>query len=354
MDSSIGSTTLGAGSTPVLVQPETLGRENFNLRSQLFRRHPKTFLPFQQRHMPPRAEEWIDNLGDALIPLTGDMESLGTMQVDWAMRTKSRGSYPMLHTLYYHRKAQSIWDPMPEEMLKGYLEVLASIPYGFDDIIAEYLPGIFDPIRAPFTDPPVPRRWYPKPILIAACIFAERRILNDPRTLAWGSDEDSDSGEGFQRDVRPGAYLSKTYGDQSDAESDIASICSILPDSDRSRNPWLEAVTSDSDSDSDRASTCFDWSDDDSDGASDCTEYSDRGPDIVKTSPDDRVEYPEVDEIPEEDENLEEVDDAAEDYEDFDVDQDSDLETWRVESIHLYFTQMEYELERRGLEMRPY
>lgn len=71
---------------------------------------------------------------------------------------------------------------MPEEMLVGYLETIARIPNSFQEIVEEYLPGVFEPIREDWLkrerfpdsiNPPGPPRWYPMPILVAACILAE-------------------------------------------------------------------------------------------------------------------------------------------------------------------------------------
>lgn len=78
-------------------------------------------------------------------------------------------------------------------MLKSYLKTIAMISYGFTDIVEEYLPGVFDPIRMEKWS-----RWYPKPIIVTACVFAEWRILRDSRTAGewyseeweWCSDED--------------------------------------------------------------------------------------------------------------------------------------------------------------------
>lgn len=102
----------------------------------------------------------------------------------------NRRCCPMLPTLYYDGRAQSAWDPLPKEILIGYLETVAKIPYSFQDIVEEYLPGVFDLNRREDTTGLSPStRWYPKPTLVAACIFAEDRILGNPRITECSVDE---------------------------------------------------------------------------------------------------------------------------------------------------------------------
>ena len=94
----------------------------------------------------------------------------------------------------------------------------------------EYLPGVFDPIRrygfSNTTDAPTSPRWYLNPILIATCIFAERRILGDPRTIDGDPDDedsyDEDSEDGLAYSNLVGACLYNRYADlDSDTESNI-------------------------------------------------------------------------------------------------------------------------------------
>lgn len=290
-------------------QPETLVQEGFNLRSQLFRKKPRTFLPFKQRKMPPRATEWIEHLGDAPIPpRSDDVESIGMLELDWVIKANHRGSCPLLHTLFVNGKAQSAWDPMPQEALVEYLETISQIPYSFPAIVEEYLPGIFDPIRA---DPTGPPRWYPKPILVAACLFAERRILNDPRTTDEDSDDDDD--EVYRTTVGANLYNRFSRWDQSDTES-VSSCARSIPDSP-------------SDDESDRASTsssCSFYS-----SCSSCSSCSSSDfdlPDLKPTFSDDDPADP-----------------AA--------GPERDSDEWDVKSINLEFVQAMDELERRGLEL---
>lgn len=340
--------------------PETLVQESFTLRSQLFRRRPRTFLPFKQVKTPPRAEEWIENLGDVPVPSTDDA---GILEQDWAIKTNSRGSCPLAHTLYYDGKAQSVWDPMPEEMLIGYLEILATIPYTFVDIVEEYLPGVFDPVRgygsSDTTDGPTSPRWYPKPILIAACIFSERRILSDPRTIDGDSedgdsnDEDSENGLAYPNLV--GACLYNRYADvDSDTESNISYTGSISRstasnlDFGSDSGSISDDSESDSDSDSDGASV---W-DSDSDSGSTCTEYSEvSGPDTTKPREDPGGNLDDAAVISDEvagnsDDIADGLDDGASDLE--------DSSNWFTGSIDREFRELQSELERCGLELYSY
>lgn len=265
--------------------------------------------------MPPRAKEWIEHLGDVPIPPRGDVDSLGMLELDWGLRANHRGSCPMLHTLFINGKAQSAWDPMPQEALVEYLETISKIPYSFSDIVEEYLPGVFDPIRPDPTSP----RWYPKPILVAACVFAERRILQDPRTT---DEEDSDSDDGAAYPNIVGATLHNRFSrwDQSDTDSTISCPSSIGPDA---------SDVSDSDNEdahSDRASTCSDGSAcsyySDLDSVSSCSDYSD------------------------------EFKSGSSDCSDCDADDsECDADAWDVKSITVEFQQAMNELERRGLEL---
>lgn len=102
------------------------------------------FLPFTQCRIPPRAEEWMSGLGDVPVPNVDHSDSLGTLEIYWVVKTHSPGSCPMI---FHNGKAQSVWDPMPEDMLIEYLDTIANIPYHFRNIVDEYLPRVFDPIR---------------------------------------------------------------------------------------------------------------------------------------------------------------------------------------------------------------
>lgn len=339
-------------SPPITTQPETSVQGNFTLRSQIFRKKVTTFLPFKQRKTPPRAEEWIGNLANILIPPPGDIERLGALQEDWAIKTNSRGSCPLLHTLYYEGRAQSAWDPMPEEMLAGYLEMIAGLPYSFADIVEEYLPGVFNPIRKaslsatePLAFPP----WYPKPILIAACVFAERRILNDPRVTEEDSeDEDSDDENTYPNNLwaAPASAGAALYNQYADLGSDTESEISFT-------SPDSPCTIPDSFSDSDGASICSDNSesassisddsdvasmwDTDFDSASTCTDFSDNCQEIVNAA----AEASEGD---------------SDDSDDADNSEGDSMNsrTWEVGVIIQRFQEMQEELERHGLELHSY
>lgn len=345
----------------VPAQPETLAGGNFNLRSQLFRKQAKTFLPFKQRKMPPRAEEWFGNLADVPIPTPADAEALGFLELDWGMRAVIRGACPMLHTICFKGRAQSVWDPMPEELLVGYLETIARIPNSFPDIVEEYLPGVFEPIRGERSpdsiNSPGQPRWYPKPILIAACIFAERRILSDPRATNWSDDEDSDyedsdDEDAYLRETWPGTTLYNWYAnlDESDNESD-SSYHGSIDLSTGLDGLFGSSVYSNSDSDtysvSDSASTSY-HSDSDlaSDSASTCSDDPDCSPDSYEKSSN----------------NLNNAsassDNSSEDYtipSDDDTDSADDdtngSDEWAMESINQAFVEAYHELLRRGLEL---
>lgn len=101
----------GNTTTPLLPPQKPL--DALTLRSQLFLQTPRIFLPFHQPTPPPLAEEWLHHLTNAPTPPTGNLNSWGTLQLDWRNHTKSHGSCPMLHTIFHDGKAQSAWDPMP-------------------------------------------------------------------------------------------------------------------------------------------------------------------------------------------------------------------------------------------------
>lgn len=336
----------------VPIQPETLKQENFNLRSQLFRKNSRTFLPLIQRKKPPRAEEWIGSLGDVPIsPMCDDCDKWGSMHLDWRIKKNHCGSCPMLHTLSYHGRAQSVWDPMPKEMLIWYLETIAKIPYSFADIVEEYLPGVFDPIRRESppntTQPTTSPRWYPMPILNAACIFAEQRIINDPRTTDWLEEDfvdvDSDVGGDHPNTSRValnsvGAVLYSRYADL-DTQSDIESVCSIT-ELTRLANGLNFSTGSDSSSDhsdshSDSLCSCSDYSDSDLDGANTYPEYSDTWPEIFNNPSDNSEGWPQIFNPSDNFEN------------------DSNHSNgWDLGSINMEIQEAQLELERRGIE--PY
>lgn len=336
-------------------QPENLAGEIFNLRSQLFRKKAKTFLPFKQRKMPPRAEEWIGNLADVPIPPQPDAEELGNLELGWGMRRMIRGACPMLHTIYFQGRAQSAWDPMPDEMLVGYLETLAKIPNSFPDIVEEYLPGVFEPIRGERSldsiTPPGSPRWYPKPIIVAACIFAQRRILSDPRTTKRldedpdddDSDyEDSDDEDASTRSRSPGTTLYNRYAnlDESDNESDSSYHGSIRLRT-RLGHLFSSSVYSISDSDtrysaSDSASTSdHSRSDSASDSASTCSDDSDCNPGSHKTSSD----------------NLDDASASSDSSSEGSDDDTYGPDEWTIEIIEQAFLEADYELLQRGLEL---
>lgn len=331
--------TLPLNDDSVTPQPETLAPENLFLRSQLFRKKLKAFLPFKQETMPPRAEEWIRNLGDVPIPPTGNIERLGTLQLDWAIKSNHRGSCPLLHTIFYNGRAQSAWDPMPEEMLIEYLETISKIPYSFSDIVEEYLPGVFDPIRTRKSlDTHTSSCWYPKPIVIAACVFAERRILSDPRTehldegYDAGCDEDSNQNSDDE-DTNPNLVVVNLCNqnadlDQSDTESSSSYATSIRPNTGSDSVSGSDGgvrISHQPDSDSDSARPCLDGLDTCLEGECTRTDYSECSSDNIITS-----ENP-------------------------DTEGDSDDSGhWDVLSIYLEVQQAQDELKRRGLELRCY
>lgn len=314
--------------------------ETFTLRSQLFRKKTKTFLPFKQQKMPPRADEWIGNLGDAPVPPTGDVGSLGSLQLEWGIRAMNRGSCPMLHTVCYNGRAQSAWDPMPKEMLVGYLEVIAEIPYSFQEIVEEYLPGVFDPIRRDdATGLPPSTRWYPKPILVAACIFAERRILSDPRTEQVSDDEydtDDEESEGedaFSSIGWPGANLVNRFArlDESDDESDTSESDSIFLRTSVSAPDGFMSNPYDSYSDSDEGSIFSADLGSDLDSVSTCSDDFESHPEVSKSSPHGNPG--------DSDDNSDESDDDSD-----------DSNSWDVWDVNLDFQRAMDELVGRGLE----
>ena len=285
--------------------------------------------------MPTRAEEWIGNLGDVPIPPMDNIERLGTFYIDWAIKSKHRGSCPLLHTIFYKGRAQSAWDPMPEEMLIKYLKTISKIPYSFSDIVEEYLPGVFDPIRSrrslgTYTSP----CWYPKPIIIAACVFAESRILSDPRTENLDEEYDVNCYENSNqysddRDTNPNIAVvnpsnQNVYLDQSNTESSSSYSSSM-----RSNTGFDSVPASNSgirtshqpDHNSDSARPCLDGLNTSPEGECTCTDYTECSSDYKITS-----DSPETD-------------------------GDSDESShWDVLSIYLEVQQVQDELERRGLE----
>ncbi|MCJ1463108.1 hypothetical protein MMC07_001713 [Pseudocyphellaria aurata] len=317
-------------------------RRTFNLRSQLFRRRPRTFLPFNQHKTPSRAEEWIDNLGEVPVPSADHNDSSGTLEVYWLVKTQSPGSFPMMHTLFHNGKAQSVWDPMPEDMLIEYLDTIANIPYDFQNIVEEYLPRVFDPIRRGLStnraDAPAPRRWYPKPILVAACIFAERRILDDPRTYGSSNDDSDDSDE----ESWPGADLYNRYADRDESGSELEDFLtnSMIPSAGYGLDAAFHGFSDNSDIGSESGSVfSCDCSNGDSDGGSDSADDSEFSLDREKTGQeggDDRSEAAE----------------ASEDDDDTSDDEDDD--DWDVSTIDMKFHQTLIELEQRGLELPLY
>ncbi|MCJ1427154.1 hypothetical protein MMC29_005057 [Sticta canariensis] len=278
----------------------------------------------------------------------------------------------MIHTLVYNRKAQSAWDPMPEDMRKEYLDIIAKIPFSFLDIVEEYLPGVFDPIRRhPDAIGPLPMlRWYPKPILIAAAVFAERRILDDSRVTQtldedsnWNysddhSDEDSDEDSDERSNEDSGEYSGEHSDDNSDENSDDRYADSNIVGTNLDRrsanrdlyNRYVFGDQSDSESNSScnasirpniglnsdnysggSASTCADFSDSASHsdgGASTCADFSNSYPDNVIIS-------------------LEDADGDSEDG-DGDLNGSSD---WDMLTINQEFQVAQDELEQHGFEI---